>query len=130
MEVMEQEAPQGLTSFCPAYHRAVELIGRRWTGAILRALLSDVRRFNELAAAVPGLSDRMLAERLRELEAEGLVVRKVIPASPVRVEYSLTAKGRDLESVVRAVAGWAESWASEQPSEEAVAEEPAGVRSP
>jgi DNA-binding HxlR family transcriptional regulator len=130
MEVMEQEAPQGLTSFCPAYHRAVELIGRRWTGAILRALLSDVRRFNELAAAVPGLSDRMLAERLRELEAEGLVVRKVIPASPVRVEYSLTAKGRDLESVVRAVAGWAESWASEETSEDAVAEEPAGVRSP
>ena len=65
----------GLTSFCPTYHRAVELIGRRWTGAILRALLTDVRRFNELAAAVPGLSDRMLAERLRELESEGVVVR-------------------------------------------------------
>lgn len=109
-----------LTTFCPSYHRAVELIGRRWTGAILRALLSDVRRFNDLAAAVPGLSDRMLAERLRELESEGVVVREVIPLSPVRVEYSLTEKGRALESVVRAVAGWAEAWPDER-SEVAVA---------
>jgi DNA-binding HxlR family transcriptional regulator len=124
---MEKDAPQGLTSFCPAYHRAVELIGRRWTGAILRALLSDVGRFNELAAAVPGLSDRMLAERLRELEAEGVVVRTVIPESPVRVEYSLTGKGRDLESVVRAVAGWAETWAPDGPSHEAEVEEPSAI---
>jgi DNA-binding HxlR family transcriptional regulator len=114
MEVMDQGTPGALTSFCPAYHRAVELIGRRWTGAILRALLADICRFNELAAAVPGLSDRMLAERLRELESEGLVVRRVIPSSPVRVEYSLTEKGRALESVVRAVAGWAETWSGER----------------
>jgi len=103
---MEKE----LTTFCPSYHHAVELIGRRWTGAILRALLTDVRRFNELVAAVPGLSDRMLAERLKELETEGLVVRTVVPATPVRVEYCLTEKGRALESVVRAVAGWVEAW--------------------
>src|SRR5262245_57221798 len=106
---MEQNTSNQLSTFCPAYHRAVELIGRRWTGAILRALLTDICRFNELAAAVPGLSDRMLAERLRELESEGLVVRKVVPTSPVRVEYSLTDKGRALESVVRALAGWAET---------------------
>src|SRR5206468_3419723 len=86
-----------LTSFCPDYHRAVELIGRRWTGAILRALLTDVKRFNDLAAAVPGLSDRMLAERLKELETEGVVVRNVFPETPVRVEYRLTEKGRALE---------------------------------
>jgi len=125
MEVMDQGTPSELTSFCPAYHRAVELIGRRWTGAILRALLADVCRFNELAAAVPGLSDRMLAERLRELESEGLVVRKVIPSSPVRVEYNLTDKGRALESVVRAVAGWAETWSGE--STKLPAGTPAGV---
>ena len=110
---MEQESCNKLTTFCPNYHRAVELVGRRWTGAILRALLADVCRFNELAATVPGLSDRMLAERLRELESEGLVLRKVIPTSPVRVEYTLTEKGRALESVVRALAGWAETWANE-----------------
>jgi DNA-binding HxlR family transcriptional regulator len=112
---MEQE----LSTFCPAYHRAVELIGRRWTGAITRALLTDVKRFNELAAAIPGLSDRMLAERLKELEAEGVVVRSVIPETPVRIEYSLTEKGRGLESVVRAVAGWAERWAEDAPCQEA-----------
>jgi len=109
----EMETQHELSTFCPAYHRAVELIGRRWTGAILRALLTDVKRFNDLAAAVPGLSDRMLAERLKELEAEGVVVRRVFPETPVRVEYRLTEKGLALESVVRAVAGWAESWAVE-----------------
>ena len=122
---MEQGTSNELTSFCPAYHRAVELIGRRWTGAILRALLTDVRRFNELAAAVPGLSDRMLAERLRELESEGVVTRTVIPESPVRVEYSLTEKGRSLESVVRAVAVWAESWPETEPRIDATVEEAA-----
>jgi DNA-binding HxlR family transcriptional regulator len=115
-----------LSTFCPAYHRAVELIGRRWTGAILRALLADVKRFNDLAAAVPGLSDRMLAERLRELEAEGVVIRRVIPATPVRVEYTLTEKGRALESVVRAVAEWVGTWPDEHPPEPAV-QAPAGA---
>ena len=97
-------------TFCPKYHRAVELIGRRWTGAILRVLLSDVSRFSAICDSVPGLSDRMLAERLKELEAEGIVTRTVVPEKPVRVEYALTAKGRDLESVIGAVSGWAERW--------------------
>jgi len=105
-----------LTSFCPAYHQAVELIGRRWTGAILRALLADVTRFNEIAAVVPGLSDRMLAERLKELEAERLVVRTVTPCTPVRIEYNLTEKGRALESVVQAVAHWVEAWPESVPA--------------
>lgn len=96
--------------FCPKYHRAVELIGRRWTGAILRALMSDVSRFGEICVTVPGLSDRMLAERLRELEAEGIVTRTVVPEAPSRVHYALTDKGRDLESVIGAVSGWAERW--------------------
>src|SRR5712692_11475057 len=79
-------AAQGrdLTAFCPRFHHAVELIGRRWTGAVIRALLSGLTRFSDLAAAIPGLSDRMLSERLKELEAEGLVVRTVIPETPVR----------------------------------------------
>ena len=100
----------GPTAFCPYFHEAVELIGRRWTGAILRALMSDVSRFSELTAAVPGLSDRMLAERLRELEARGIVRRTVIPETPVRIEYSLTDKGRALDEVIRAVSGWADRW--------------------
>lgn len=97
-------------AFCPKYHRAVELIGRRWTGAILRALMSDVSRFSEICGTVPGLSDRMLAERLKELETEGIITRTVVPETPVRVEYALTDKGRDLETVIGAVSGWAERW--------------------
>jgi len=106
-EIMES---QESAPFCPYYHRAVELIGRRWTGAILRALLSGVERFSDLTQTVPGLSDRMLSERLKELEAEGIVLRTVIPATPVRIEYHVTAKGRALASVVEAVSGWAEEW--------------------
>ena len=97
-------------AFCPYYHRAVELIGRRWTGAILRALLSGVERFSDLTETIPGLSDRMLSERLKELEAEGIVARTVIPETPVRIAYHLTPKGRSLSSVIEAVSAWAEAW--------------------
>lgn len=101
---------------CPRYHRAVELIGRRWTGAIVRVLLGGPRRYNELAEAVPEISDRMLAERLRELEAEGIIARTVIPESPVRVEYALTAMGRDLQGAVEAIGAWAERWLAAESS--------------
>ncbi len=74
-----------ISAFCPNYHRAVELIGRRWTGAILRVLLSGATRFSDVTAAIPGLSDRLLSERLKELEFEGIVTRTVIPATPVRI---------------------------------------------
>jgi len=117
MEMMKAEE---LAPFCPYYHRAVELIGRRWSGAILRAMLAGVSRFNELAETIPGLSPRMLSERLKELEAEGVVVRSVIPTVPVRVEYHLTEKGQSLGSVVDAVAKWAEQWAD--PTADAIAE--------
>ena len=100
------------SAFCPVYHRAIELIGRRWTGAILRVLLSGPTRFSDIAATVPGLSDRLLSERLKELETEGIVVRTVYPETPVRIEYALTEKGRALESVIAAVSDWAETWAS------------------
>src|SRR5215211_2656837 len=85
--------------FCPVFHRAVELIGRRWTGAIVRALLLGTSRFSELTETIPELSDRMLSERLKELEAEGIVARTVIPVTPVRIEYHLTEKGRALAPV-------------------------------
>lgn len=99
-----------LAPYCPAYTRAIEIIGRRWTGAIIRALLTGATRFSEILAEVPGLSDRLLSERLKELEHEGIVRRTVTPSTPVRVEYALTEKGEALGGVVRAVAGWAESW--------------------
>jgi DNA-binding HxlR family transcriptional regulator len=95
---------------CPRYHHAVELIGRRWTGAIVRLLTERPQRFTEILAQVPGLSDRLLTERLKELEAEGLVHRLVIVGPPVRVEYSLSEKGHELEPVVKSIATWAEKW--------------------
>ncbi len=98
------------SAFCPRFHYAVELIGRRWTGAILRALLSGTTRFSDVSSSVPGLSDRLLSERLRELEAEGIVVRTVIPEMPVRIEYTLTEKGQSLLPVIEEVTAWAERW--------------------
>lgn len=100
----------GLSPFCPAYHEAIELIGRRWTGAILRVLLSGATRFTDITATIPGLSDRLLSERLKQLESEGIVIRTVYPETPVRVEYGLTPKGRALTDVVIAVSAWAETW--------------------
>jgi DNA-binding HxlR family transcriptional regulator len=108
---MEDGASDGtMSGFCPLYHRAIEIIGRRWTGAIIRALLSGATRFTEIRSIVPGLSDRLLSERLKELEAEGIVERRVLPHTPVRIEYLLTPKGEALASVVQAASTWAEDW--------------------
>lgn len=97
-------------SICPKYHKAVELIGRRWTGAIISAMLAGKGRYHEIRESVPDISDRMLAERLRELEAEGVVERHVFPTTPVRIEYELTAKGRALEAAITAIGDWANEW--------------------
>ncbi len=82
---------------CVRFHQAVELIGRRWSGAVIQLLMQHRLRYAELRAAIPDISDRMLSERLRELEAAGIVVRTVLPDPPVRVEYDLTEKGRALK---------------------------------
>src|SRR4051795_7018629 len=87
--------PSAGKAFCPLFHEAVELIGKRWTGAILKVLLDGPARFSEIAQAVPQLSDRLLSERMKELEARGLVARTVHPGPPVRVEYTLSQMGRD-----------------------------------
>ena len=99
-----------MAAYCPRYQRAIEMIGRRWSGAILRALIIGTTHFSDLARTVPGMSDRLLSERLKELEAEGLVVRTVTPSTPVRVEYTLTPMGHALYGVVEAIAGWAETY--------------------
>lgn len=101
-------------SVCPRFHLAVELIGGRWTGAIINRLLEGRARYNELRATIPEISDRMLSERLRELEQEGVLSRIVVPESPVRVEYELTAKGRALEEAMIAIGRWANKWVSDE----------------
>ena len=102
----------GLPCCCPLYHEAIELIGRRWTGAIVGVLILEQRglRFKEVAAAVPELSDRLLSERMKELEARGLVLRTVTPGRPVRVEYALTEMGRELAPAVHELERWARRW--------------------
>src|SRR5690349_18656393 len=101
-------------NICPRFHVAVELIGGRWSGAIISRLLAGPARYNELRAAVPEISDRMLSERLRALECEGLLTRTVVPESPVRVEYELTAKGHALEEALDAIGRWATKWITEE----------------
>src|SRR5437762_8411013 len=95
---------------CSRLHRAIELIGGRWTGAILQTLLQGTCRYAAIKGAIPDITDRMLSERLRSLEAEGLVERAVIPDTPVRVEYELTTKGRELQNALREIGSWAERW--------------------
>ncbi len=95
---------------CASFHKAIELVGRRWTGAIVFLLLKSRCRFATLRDAIPDITDRMLSDRLRELEAEGIVDRTVVPETPVRVEYALTPKGRALVKAFDAISDWAHDW--------------------
>ena len=108
-----EQATESPSAFCPHFHAAVELIGRRWAGAILYALVERPHYFRELGAAVPGMSDRLLSQRLRELEAEGLVERSVHDGPPARVSYDLTRVGRGLEPAIRELHDWAQDWRGE-----------------
>jgi DNA-binding HxlR family transcriptional regulator len=101
----EEQSP-----FCPRFQYAIELIGRRWIGAILRVLVNGPARFNEIMSAVPNLSDRLLTERLRELEREGLVTRTVSTDRPLKVTYALTDCGRSLSEIICGIGSWAERW--------------------
>jgi DNA-binding HxlR family transcriptional regulator len=95
---------------CSYYHQAVELIGKRWTGAIVAVLLEGPARFSEIKDCVPDLSDRLLSERLKELEAEGVVDRVVVDGNPPRVQYLLTPKGMALGPAIDSLKVWARSW--------------------
>lgn len=103
----EPDSPPGC---CPLYHEAVELVGRRWTGAILRVLMDGPLRFSQIGQAVPELSDRLLSERMKELESRGIVERTVISGPPLRVEYALSQMGRELEPALTELQRWAARW--------------------
>lgn len=106
--------PREMPAVCERFHQAIELIGGRWTGAIIQLLLRGPARYCTLREAVPDISDRMLSERLRELEAEGIVERIVLPETPVRVEYKLTPKGEALEPTLKALSKWAERFIEDE----------------
>ena len=107
--------PEIVLPVCSRFHRAVELIGSRWTGAIIQTLLKGKTRYALIKAAIPDITDRMLSERLRSLEAEGVITRSVVPETPVRVEYELTDKGRSLKSALEEIGAWAERWIPAEP---------------
>jgi len=103
------------TELCPRFERAMQIISKRWSGLIVHRLTQGPQRFCQIEAALPNLSGRVLSERLKELEQEGIVHRAVYPETPVRIEYSLTAKGLALEPVFREVQKWAGDWVEAHP---------------
>lgn len=95
---------------CPKFEDAFELLGKRWTGLIIRTLLNGQKRFTDISSAIPNMSARMLTERFKELENNGIVSRTVYPETPVRIEYELTEKGKDLNKSMDEIQKWAEKW--------------------
>lgn len=95
---------------CPKFENAFELLGKRWTGLIIRTLMGGQKRFSDISETIPNISARMLTERFKELEKEQIIIRKVYPETPVRIEYELSEKGRELEDVMDEIQKWAEKW--------------------
>ncbi|PJI07496.1 MULTISPECIES: winged helix-turn-helix transcriptional regulator [Clostridium] len=95
---------------CPHFEAAFKLLGKRWNGLIIRSLLKGAKRFSDIQEIIPNLSARMLTERFKELEKEGIIARKVYAETPVRIEYELTEKGKDLEKSMDEIQKWAEKW--------------------
>lgn len=97
-------------NMCPKFEDAFELLGKKWTGLIIRSLLNDQNRFSDIAAVIPNMSAKMLTERLKELEDQDIVSRRVYSDRPIRIEYGLTEKGEDLSKAMDEIQKWAEKW--------------------
>src|SRR5690606_35780840 len=98
------------SKMCPKYEAAIDLLGKRWTALIIRVLLDGPKRFKDIKAQIPGVSDKMLTDRMKELETFGIVERRVYPETPVRSEYVLTDKGKSLEGVIAEIQHWSDRW--------------------
>jgi DNA-binding HxlR family transcriptional regulator len=97
---------------CESFQRAAQLVGQRWVPQIVWVLLDGGRRYSAIRDAIPQISDTLLSERLRELEEADVVTRTVTPSTPVLIEYSLSARGRELAVVMDGLSSWAERWAA------------------
>ncbi|MDF2843833.1 MAG: transcriptional regulator, HxlR family [Herbinix sp.] len=97
-------------SLCPKYEKAFEILGKRWTGLIIKVMMVGPKRFSDVSSQIPNMSDRMLGERFKELEELGIIKRNVYPETPVRIEYELTEKGKALENALNEVQTWASKW--------------------
>jgi DNA-binding HxlR family transcriptional regulator len=98
------------SKMCPKYESAAEILGKKWTGLIIRVLLGGPKRFKDIKEQIPEMSDKMLTDRMKELEAVGILTRTVYPEMPVRIEYELTEKGKNLEEVILSIQSWGENW--------------------
>jgi DNA-binding HxlR family transcriptional regulator len=98
------------SKMCPKYESAAEILGKKWTGLIIRVLLGGPKRFRDIKEQIPDMSDKMLTDRMKELEAFGILTRTVYPEMPVRIEYELTEKGKNLEEVILSIQSWGENW--------------------
>lgn len=98
-----------LKHICTTFHSAIEFIGKRWMGVVIYTLLKGPKRYNEIISSIPGISDRLLTERLRDLENEGLIIKRMIAVSPKKVEYELTATGKELEEVIHVLMKWVQN---------------------
>ncbi len=95
---------------CPRFETAFSFLGKRWNGLIIQSLMSGPKRFKDISNLIPMMSDKMLSERMKDLEASGILIRQVYPETPVRIEYELTEKGRALKPVMEQIQNWAEHW--------------------
>jgi DNA-binding HxlR family transcriptional regulator len=96
-------------TICPKFEKAISLLSQRWSALVIYQLLSGSQRFSEIQSAI-GISGKVLSDRLKDLERQGVVKREVIPETPVIIEYSLTEKGRSLEPVLREIESWSQLW--------------------
>lgn len=103
-EIMEQDL------MCPRFERAIQLLSKRWVVFIVYQLLSGPQRFVNIENALPNLSGKVLSDRLKELEEEGIIERTVYPDKPVRIEYSLTNKGKSLSPLIEDISSWSQQW--------------------
>jgi DNA-binding HxlR family transcriptional regulator len=104
-------------TMCPKFETAFQLLGKRWNGLIIRVLLHGPSRFRDISSHIPNMSDKMLVDRLKQLEINGIIQRKVYPETPVRIEYQLTSKGRALEPALDEIQSWAENWVENETPE-------------
>lgn len=108
-QAKESQKEHTLQNMCKDFHGTIEFIGKRWMGVIIYSLLKGPKRYHELIADIPGISDRLLTERLRDLEKEGLVIKRTLDSGSKKVEYELTDNGRELEEVINAIIKWVKS---------------------
>ncbi|MCM3126423.1 MULTISPECIES: helix-turn-helix domain-containing protein [unclassified Paenibacillus] len=95
---------------CPRFESAFSFLGKRWNGLIIQTLMNGPKRFKDISNLIPQMSDKMLSERMKDLESEGILIRHVYPETPVRIEYELTDKGKALQPVMQGIQQWAEQW--------------------